>query len=63
MIEGDGCKLDFETLSLPTLEFNWVIEGDLVLETRLKISYFAMARSFGGNETQAKVDTQRVVGT
>ncbi|CAI9295445.1 unnamed protein product [Lactuca saligna] len=29
----------------------------LVLETRLKISYFAMARSFGRNETQAKVNT------
>jgi len=28
-----------------------------------KISYFGMARSFGGNETQAKVNTQRVVGT
>ncbi|CAI9289414.1 unnamed protein product [Lactuca saligna] len=27
-----------------------------------KISYFGMARSFGGNETQAKVKTQRVVG-
>ncbi|CAI9270530.1 unnamed protein product [Lactuca saligna] len=35
----------------------------LVLETRLKISYFCMAKSFGGNETQAKVNTQRVVGT
>ncbi|CAI9299646.1 unnamed protein product [Lactuca saligna] len=28
MIEGDGCKLDYGTLSLPTLEFNWAIEGD-----------------------------------
>ncbi|CAI9277177.1 unnamed protein product [Lactuca saligna] len=28
VIEGDGCKLDSGTLSLPTLEFNWVIKGD-----------------------------------
>ncbi|KAL7615726.1 hypothetical protein Lser_V15G04150 [Lactuca serriola] len=28
VIQGDGCKLDSGTLSLPTLEFNWVIKGD-----------------------------------
>ncbi|CAI9297134.1 unnamed protein product [Lactuca saligna] len=42
---------------------NGVIKVILALETRLKISYFGMARSFGGNKTQAKVNTQRVVGT
>ncbi|CAI9290377.1 unnamed protein product [Lactuca saligna] len=35
----------------------------LDLDMNPKISYFGMARSFGGNETQAKVNTQRVVGT
>ncbi|CAI9297326.1 unnamed protein product [Lactuca saligna] len=29
VIEGDRCKLDYGTLSQPTLEFNWEIEGDV----------------------------------